>query len=126
MPTYTFECIKEEGGCGHIYETFMHMSDYNPNSFPQCPQCQTSKNVKRNFQEDIPNGYVACQTLGSVADKNTSSMSDDARLDLWRKQNAYKFEESEMKLPKGMKRLRKPTDLKPPSRKKRQVNARRK
>jgi hypothetical protein len=120
MPTYTYNCPEETGGCGHQYEVFILMSEYNPQLPPVCPGCKTRTHVRRNFKVDISStsSHIQTQTLGSLAEKNTNSMSEDARLAQWRKDNAYKFDdppnEPKMKLPRGAKRLLKPENLKPP------------
>lgn len=128
MPTYTYTCLEGQKGCGYTFEIYIPIAKYDPNVFPECPNCNKKNAVKRNFQKDISttSSHIKTQTLGSLAEKNTNSMSEEARLAQWRKDNAYKFEnppgEPEMKLPKGAKHLRKPDDLKPTSRKKRKLN----
>jgi len=128
MPIYTYTCLKELGGCGLIFEIFMSAKEYQSNSSPKCHACKNKKSVRRNFKVDISttSSHIKTRTVGTLAEQNTSSMSEDARLAQWKKDNAYKFNdppnEPKMKLPKGAKHIRKPDDLKPSSRQKRKLN----
>jgi len=105
MPIYTFECISELNGCGHIFELYMSMANYSDIP-PQCPNCQNNTAVKRNFQIDLPSAKIAAQTVGMLADENTRKMSVDERAALTKKNNEYRFKQGGMKtLPKGMSRM---------------------
>ena len=129
IPTYTYSCLEPLGGCGVTFETFQLLADHQPKLPPICQQCQSRTAVRRNFKVDFStaSSHIKTQTLGSLAEKNTNSMSKDARLAQWRKDNAYKFDdppnEPKMKLPRGAKHIRTPVDLQPPKpHKKRKVN----
>lgn len=106
MPQYSYQCIEEDGGCGHTFSIFLMMSDYNSDISPSCPLCNTFQFVKRDFEADLPRGRVATQTLGSLAEKNMSSMSKDERENRWYENNKYRFEGETPGLPKDMVRMR--------------------
>jgi len=112
MPTYTFECVKEEGGCGEIFEEYMPMSDYTESNFPPCPKCGGIRNVKRNFAEDQIRGTVETQTLGSWAEKNTDKMSSDQKQALHEKHHDYLINKQRPELPKDMRYLKDPSRFK--------------
>jgi putative FmdB family regulatory protein len=103
MPTYTFQCSK----CKKSFESFLSVPSYENKDFPNCPFC-LNKRVARNFAADMKsiNGFMVGQTLGSVADKNTSKMSDEAKKEQWLQDHDYLFGEPELELPAGMERLR--------------------
>ena len=102
MPTYSYNCLE----CSNAFEVFMLMSDYNADNPPCCPLCNTFQFVKRNFEADLPRGRVVAQTLGSLADKNTQSMSKDERESRWFENNKYRFEGTTPGLPDNMERMR--------------------
>ena len=102
MPTYSYNCLE----CAHAFEVFMLMSDYNSDNPPICPLCNTFQAVKRNFEADLPRGRVLAQTLGSIAEQNTKSMSKDEREAKWFENNKYRFEGTTPGLPDNMERLR--------------------
>ena len=95
MPEYSFICLD----CESHFEKFMSMADYNPSQ--ECPTCHKSDNVYRDYESDNVSGNIANRTLGALADKNTSKMSEDERHSLWKKHNEYRFKPME-NLPKGM------------------------
>jgi hypothetical protein len=122
MPNYTYECVKNDGGCGHIFEIYCLIKDYPPQSL-RCPKCNLVEYIKRNFQEDVPSTQIPHKTLGSLADKNTSNFSKEAKNNLWKKHNDYRFKQPTKLLPSGMTRM--PMKLEPPKpRKKRKANKR--
>lgn len=98
--------MRENGGCGEIFEVILSLSDYTSYA-PKCPKCQSFKFVARNFFIDLPNNQIAVSTVGSLADKNTHDLSDDARRQLTQKHNAYRFKTPNVDPPKGMQWLRK-------------------
>lgn len=105
MPTYTFECTIENDGCGYSWETFLLMSDYHPNNFPECPSCGQKEATRRNFEADLPRAKVETLTVGALAEKNSDRLSQDEKDAIWHRDNAYKFQPTK-KLPKGMKYMR--------------------
>ena len=48
------------------------------------------------------------KTIGDLARRNSERMSDDQKISLYQKHNAYKYDESTKELPTGMSRLNKP------------------
>lgn len=98
MPTYTFLCER----CDVDFEVYMTLSSYNPSQ--NCPTCNKSDKTCRNYQSDNVSGNVSNRTVGIVADKNTSKMSEDEKEHLWRKHNAYRLG-PKPDLPPGMERI---------------------
>lgn len=75
MPTYSYQCYAEDGGCGHQFEVKREVSN---TATITCPECKKRKPVGRDFQADSINFFGPTKTLGSQADKNRASMSNDA------------------------------------------------
>ena len=102
MPEYTYDCLREFGGCGHTFTIFSTIAEYNSNFQPVCPQCKQSQWSVRNFSGiRISTGI---HTVGALADKNTNSLSKDAKNTLNKQHNEYKIPNKT--LPDGMKRIR--------------------
>ena len=55
----------------------------------ECPGCRSDK-VVRDYVRDEVNFIPPQHTLGALADRNSSRMSDDHKLDLYRQHNDYK------------------------------------
>lgn len=109
MPEYVYDCMSELGGCGYMFSTFQTMAEFNPNQPPECPLCKLTKYVKINLDVNIrPN--LGPKTLGSLAEQNTTRMSEDARQDRWRKDHKYLFADNP--LPRGWQRMGNPKDRK--------------
>jgi hypothetical protein len=103
MPAYSMSC--EE--CEHEFEINCFISDYDGvMKGLSCPSCD-SKSVVRNYGRDLVTSTVAAQTLGSLAEKNASKMSDEAMARLNYKNHEYLFKDLDKPLPEGMKRIRK-------------------
>lgn len=103
---YDFECYEEDGGCGSQFEISCSMSEITDLK-PKCPNCDKKKAVSRVFGGII---VSAPKTLGSLMDKNTSSMSEDYKNHLHKKHNAYRDKEFTGKLGEGMKTYEKDKD----------------
>lgn len=54
------------------------------------------------------------KTIGDLARRNSDRMSDDEKIHLYQKHNAYKFDDPTKELPKGMNRIKKPKKIKWP------------
>lgn len=81
MPSYDFECSK----CNHTFDRFMSFNEYEiPTT---CPECGETSCVHRVYS--APDLSVP-KTVGSLADKNRDSMSEDHRQHLKEKHNAYR------------------------------------
>ena len=84
----------------------MHMSDYAVSDV-KCPQCESS-NIARDFSADLPTSTVVKADteikLGHLAHRNTERMSNDEKMALALKNNAYKYEGEDKDLPTGMRR----------------------
>lgn len=77
MPIYTFECYTDKNGCGHQFSITCLMSEISDKK-PKCPQCNKIDTIARNFA--IDNVYVgdeAPKTVGALAERNASRMSED-------------------------------------------------
>lgn len=108
MPTYTYRC----NSCKSKFELFANFADYDEH--PKCEKC-LSKKTERSYQDDVTN--VSCsikkhsselKTLGDLANRNRDMLSDDQRMSLHEKHNAYKDKDEPLNLPKGMSRIKKP------------------
>jgi len=110
MPTYTYLCNK----CQQKFELFSNFVDYVEH--PKCLHCK-SVSTARSYEDDLKD--VSCsvkkhtselKTLGDIANRNRDSMSDDQKIALHQKHNAYKEDSSEtpMTLPKGVSKMKKP------------------
>jgi hypothetical protein len=106
MPEYTYFCEK----CLTDFSTIS--SIYNYKSKIKCNYC--GRLCERSYETDMPTinssiklGLNEIKTLGHLAQRNTETMSQDQKDDLYRKHNSYKENISEKPLPQGMKRLKK-------------------
>jgi putative FmdB family regulatory protein len=107
MPTYTFICTK----CETKFEAFFHIKEY-----VEHPQCSCgSKKTQRSYEDDlttisssVKKSDSELKTIGDLANRNRDRLSDDQKIDLYRKHNAYKDQDSPKELPKGMSRIKKP------------------
>jgi putative FmdB family regulatory protein len=111
MPTYSFKCFEEDGGCGHSFEIVMGIKDYEDKQ--KCPICKKIKCVHRDYESDPINAQVILgdseiKTVGHLAGRNRDKMSDEEK-DLLKKKNTTHLEqrrlETNKNLPPGMKRL---------------------
>jgi len=76
MPTYSFECYDDDGGCGHYFEITCSMSEIE-NKRPKCPNCQKKSSVFRNYDNNIYVFDSSPKTIGALADRNAARMSDE-------------------------------------------------
>lgn len=106
MPTYSYFCEK----CNNIFELFFSIRNYQEIS--QCPNC--THECSRHYGDMLTiNGSVKksdseLKTIGDLANRNRDRMSDDHRIALDQKHNAYKDNDAIKELPKGMSRIKKP------------------
>lgn len=103
MPTYIFECFEENGGCGTQYEQRLSVAELDTYK-PKCPTCKKRKCVKRNLIDELSGVYFTNtqpQTLGALAEKNTSRLSNDERSNIIRENNKYKDEPFKGSLPEN-------------------------
>lgn len=112
MPEYTYIC----NDCSTKFSIVCAIREYKE-SLP-CIKCK-SKYTVRSYEDDLKSisGSVRLavselNTVGHLAHRNTETMSDDQRNELYRKHNAYKEVVPEKPLPKGMKRIKKPPKIK--------------
>ena len=109
MPTYSFKCFPEDGGCGHEFEVVMSPSTYT--SEQSCPLCRKKSCVYRNYVEDGVEAQVRLsdseiKTVGHLAGRNTEKMTDEQRERLEDKSRSHLKQRSQTgKLPPGMKRF---------------------
>lgn len=108
MPNYSYRCDK----CSKDFELFFYIKDYQEN--PKCVNCKNNKSVYRLYSKDIlsqaasvKKGDSELKTIGDLANRNRDRMSEDEKISLNKKHNAYKEEESKNTLPKGMNRMKK-------------------
>ena len=112
MPTYSFSCQK----CKNLFEVVMSMANYT--SEQSCPSCKSNK-VLRDYQSDQVRGFVTTQTVGSLAEKNTSKLSSDKLYNLQQKHTEYR-RQPKPELPKGMKRINRENPVNDQPRRKRE------
>jgi hypothetical protein len=103
---YDFECYEEDGGCGSQFEISCKMDEI-VGLKPNCPSCQKNDAVSRLY-----GGIVIStpHTLGSLMDKNSSSMSEDHKAFLNKKHNEYRNKPFTGKLGDGMKTFERGSD----------------
>jgi len=103
---YDFECYEEDGGCGSQFEISCKMDEIIGLK-PNCPSCQKNDAVSRLY-----GGIVIStpHTLGSLMDKNSSSMSEDHKAFLNKKHNEYRNKPFTGKLGDGMKTFERDSD----------------
>ena len=111
MPEYSYVCDKEHRqwnnntGCGHEFTIICPVSQYI--SSPECPECNRSDAVVRDYREDNVNIGVTLGdteiTVGHMAKRNTDTLSTDQKISIYNKNNDYRFQESKVKLGKNMK-----------------------
>lgn len=114
MPTYSYIC----NNCGCNFEIFANIKDYTQNA--KCVGCD-SINTSRRFIDDVltqsssvRKSDTELKTIGDLAKRNSEKLSEDEKIHLYQKHNAYKFEDSKKELPKGMNRVKKPQKIKWP------------
>jgi putative FmdB family regulatory protein len=114
MPTYTYFCNK----CDKDFELFYSIKDYDSN--PKCLHCN-SKKTNRLYAVDVATQFASVKksdselkTVADLAQRNTDKLSDDEKINLYRKHNSYKYENSDKELPTGMSRVKKPEKIKWP------------
>lgn len=114
MPRYSFQCNQTLGGCGHQFEYFMLITDYDVviNTI-RCPECEQLLPIERDFQADIPTIFDAPHTLGSLADKNSRTYSSDYKHSMSESHNEYKNKKEQGELPEGMSRIGDPGKREP-------------
>lgn len=112
MPTYSYLC----NNCNFDFELFFYIKDYKEHPF--CPQCDKNE-TDRNYGIDmltlnssIKKSDTELKTVGDLANRNRDKLSDDEKVNLYQKHNAYKEEVSHKELPKGMSRIKKPPKTK--------------
>lgn len=115
MPEYSFGCEK----CGCKFSVVMSIQKYT--SKQKCTECG-SLQTSRLYSEDLASLATSIKksdnelkTIGDLARRNSERMSDDQKISLYQKHNAYKEEPSKKELPKGMSRIKKPPKPKWPT-----------
>jgi len=89
MQSYCFKCYETENGCGHSFEVMAEMSQIIGLK-PKCPKCRKQSPVFRDYQPEQVSGINQTpQTLGSLAEKNTTKYSKDQREAMTAKFNEY-------------------------------------
>lgn len=106
MPEYTYYCDE----CDCNFSILSNISSYQDKI--ECSKCGALSS--RAYGIDLPTiqgsiklGVSEIKTLGHLAQRNTETMSQDQKDELYRKHNSYKEQVPEKPLPKGMKRLKK-------------------
>lgn len=103
MPSYSYQCYTQNGGCGNKFVLWTTISKYKPDEKLECPSCHTTNAVDRDYSADFSTIGIDMgpKTVGSFAERKTSKMSEDAKKDQWKKDHEYLFTEKP-DLPEGM------------------------
>jgi putative FmdB family regulatory protein len=115
MPNYSYNCEH----CNTDFELFFYIKDYV--SQPKCINC-SSKKTTRNYIADVvtqssnvKKSDSELKTIGDLALRNSDRMSEDEKISLFKKHNAYKENIEDIKpLPQGMNRVKKQPKIKWP------------
>ena len=108
MPTYSYSCNK----CKKEFELFFYIKDYIEQ--PKCAFCHSSKTERliakdaMTLNSSVKKSDSELKTIGDLANRNRDRMSEDEKVALQKKHNAYKEEAPKKQLPKGMTRMKKP------------------
>jgi hypothetical protein len=112
MPEYTYIC----NDCNSRFCIICSIREYKEHV--ECLNCKSLFTI-RAYEEDLPTLNMSVRlasseikTLGHLAHRNSETMSEDQKNELYRKHNSYKEEIPEKPLPKGMKRIKKPKKIK--------------
>ena len=116
MPTYSYAC----DNCNTQFELFFYIKDYTEH--PNCTICNSSSTYRR-YADDVLSQNCSVKksdnelkTIGDLALRNSERMSEDEKIHLYNKHNAYKYDHSDDKpLPTGMSRMKKQPKPKWPS-----------
>ena len=112
MPTYSYACEK----CSNHFELFYYIKDYIDN--PKCIKCGSTQTYREYIKDvstqssSVRKSDTELKTIGDLANRNRDKMTDDQKIELYNKHNAYKEEQPKTELPKGMKRLKKQPKIK--------------
>lgn len=109
MPTYSYIC----NICYKEFELFFYIKDYTEK--PNCINCNCN-DTNRQYIKDVSTQNTSVKksdselkTIGDLANRNRDKLSDDHKVELYKKHNDYKEVESTKQLPSGMTRMKKGT-----------------
>jgi putative FmdB family regulatory protein len=108
MPTYSYIC----NSCFNDFELFFYIKDYKEH--PKCTKCE-SRDTSREYTKDaitqsssVKKSDSELKTIGDLARRNSDKMSNDQKISLHQKHNAYREDGPQKELPRGMSRINKP------------------
>ena len=111
MPEYTYRCEN----CDAIFSIFCSIKDYKETLNIKCQHCFKKSRAARNYTEDMKTintsvikGDGELNTLGDLANRNRDKLTEDQKVELHSKHNAYRDNQPSADLPKGMSRMQKP------------------
>lgn len=106
MPEYSYKCDV----CDVSFSVVCSIRTYKEQV--TCSNCKSL--CSRDYDKDLPTVQTSIKlatseikTLGHLAQRNTETMSQDQKDELYRKHNSYREDAPEKPLPKGMTRLKK-------------------
>jgi hypothetical protein len=112
MPEYTYIC----NDCSEKFVLISSIREYSEEA--QCIKCGCEFAI-RSYEDDLKGitssiklSKSEIKTLGHLAHRNSETMSEDQKNELYRKHNSYKENTPEKPLPKGMNRIKKPKKIK--------------
>lgn len=88
MPTYEFYCDPDDGGCGNVIEINCLFSKKEKLKPKSCKKCRKRKALRELFGTE--NAIHMPKTLGSLADKRSTQISEDEKQAKTKKFNEYK------------------------------------
>lgn len=113
MPVYQYKC----DACDHGFEQYQTLKE---DTLRRCPKCRKYKLYRVICAPMlVQNGEP--KTLGMLAERNASKMSDEEKRRISKEQETKRDEVLYKRLPKGMRRLKKPKNCCVPDYKKGQT-----
>lgn len=108
MPEYTYYCDQ----CSKKFCIVCSIREYQENA--KCTKCN-SKKTYRMYKDDLSTLNTSIKlsdseikTLGHLANRNAERLSQDEKEHLNTKHNSYKGADTEINLPAGMSKIKKP------------------
>lgn len=90
MPAYYYLCDPNQKGCGQEVELLCQMADLDEKEkVIKCPKCKKHKPLHRIYSGTTCASAYIPKTVGSLADKNGKSFSEEYKEHLIEKGRAY-------------------------------------
>ncbi len=89
MPSYSYVCPD----CNLKFSEFMSVQDARDSIPVPCGACGCEATRDWSKLKNIT-GHLTCRTLGMQAEKNNSTLSGEAKREIWKKNHDYLFDKS--------------------------------